>query len=270
MPESFIDLLKKTRDGLSRIKSQLFHNAIQINKQRFEIQRLQNQYIQLLSENNEYRTLYYKLKAICNTGGSADNTNNANNLDIQSDNIQKVRKKLPNNESSDMDIESSDMDIESDIDTTGPSVHENDDRVNNMRPQRKKRVSYVGQDNCNFLCSVSEEYVPGDDMDSNIDPTSSDMDEMLNICKVLQISTGVHAEIGFYGFQSHVAIWQEILRLTQINDVTERDATVGNFSSKKMRDIQSKLRSPGKIGRKTEMSVGICEKLSEINRQNED
>eukprot|EP00483_Globobulimina_turgida_P009335 UN09354 len=89
---------------------------------------------------------------------------------------------------------------------------------------------------------------------------------MREICTKLRIVKGIHIGIKLYGFINHLHVYQEIFRLTKIENDNQRDYMVRAFNSNKLRDIKSKIQSEGKTGKKDEMIQGICKKLLEFKK----
>ena len=88
--------------------------------------------------------------------------------------------------------------------------------------------------------------------------------EMERICKKLGIEKGVHTGVNLYGFDSHLEVYEDILRLYNIRNDDERDEAALEYGSGELRDIQCKLGSEGKVGRCEEMKIGICKKMKEL------
>ena len=96
----------------------------------------------------------------------------------------------------------------------------------------------------------------------------SDMNIMQNICLMLGIKNGVYTNIKVYGYgeNNHVDIYKDVFNLVMMECDNKRSTIINGYSSNKLRDILSKIKSKGKIGRTKEMKSGISEKLKEFRQ----
>jgi hypothetical protein len=68
-----------------------------------------------------------------------------------------------------------------------------------------------------------------------------------------------------YGYDRHLHIYQDVARLNKMTP-SQQKAELETYNTNQLRDIQSKISSSGKTGRKFEMIPGICKKLREFVR----
>ena len=93
---------------------------------------------------------------------------------------------------------------------------------------------------------------------------NKEQQEMMNICKMLGISKGMHIGIMIYGYRAHLSVYRELLKLCQYESDGMRDNYIKSLNSNKLRDIKAKIGSEGKTGRKQEMIDGIIKKIKEL------
>merc|ERR1712228_141186 len=91
-------------------------------------------------------------------------------------------------------------------------------------------------------------------------------DKMNKIFSKLGIISGIHIGVKLYGFNSHLDVYEEIWRLTFIDDVQLREHDVRILNTNRLRDIKCKIKSEGKTGKKKEMICGVVKKLDEFRK----
>jgi hypothetical protein len=64
------------------------------------------------------------------------------------------------------------------------------------------------------------------------------------------------------GPTTHLSVYQNVVALHEMK-ASEQKEELETYKSTQLRDIQSKISSAGKTGRKSEMIQGICQKLEE-------
>ena len=89
-------------------------------------------------------------------------------------------------------------------------------------------------------------------------------DKMNKICSKLGITSGIHIGVKLYGFNQHLDVYEEIWRLTFIDDAQRRESDVRVLNTNRLRDIKCKIKSEGKTGKKKEMIEGVLKRLVEF------
>lgn len=90
--------------------------------------------------------------------------------------------------------------------------------------------------------------------------------EMRRICAQLGIVDGVHTALKLHGYESHVSVYREVKRWVEL----EEDAADGEMETLTclyLRDVKSKIKSEGKIGRKWELIPGIKKKIRQMRQK---
>ena len=93
--------------------------------------------------------------------------------------------------------------------------------------------------------------------------SEEDKERMVGICSSLGIAKGVHIALKLYGYQEHLNVYTECQRLVELPEA-RREAVIDGMTSSQLRDIKSKIKSAGKIGKKHEMKQGVVDKLREM------
>lgn len=105
-------------------------------------------------------------------------------------------------------------------------------------------------------------------MDSVVSVDETDLARMKEICTALHITKGVHIEfkgkpLNLYGFTDHLAVYLECVRLVPMAE-KERNAVIEAMNTYKLRDIQTKIKSAGQVGKYAEMVQGMKHKMKEM------
>ena len=96
--------------------------------------------------------------------------------------------------------------------------------------------------------------------------SDDDLKRIRSICRTLDIDLPDRAlKVRLYGYgQSHLDVYRDIFEWVTAVDQKQHKQIVNELNSSKLRDIQVKLRSPGQVGRKSEIAKGIQQTLKTL------
>jgi hypothetical protein len=94
----------------------------------------------------------------------------------------------------------------------------------------------------------------------------ADNAEMRRICAQLGIVDGVHTELKLHGYESHVSVYREVKRWVELEE-DAADGEIETLTCWYLRDVKSKIKSEGKIGRKWELIPGIKKRIRQMRQK---
>ena len=151
-------------------------------------------------------------------------------------------------------------------------VHYNPKEENNRNKQPMIKKEKYNEDNMKSPDKSNDEkisrnvIIQDNDTSNNKsdDENKHEMREMQKICNQLELRKGVYIKFHVYGYSSHLAAYKDIVKIVEMTDNDERKMYINNLNSCKLRDIQSKIASEGKCGKKQDMIEGVVKMLPKL------